>query len=60
MTNAQLKTFIADDKEIITARVNEYTAASNIKISEFTGEQKQRLILSLFANELAKMVSSVS
>jgi hypothetical protein len=56
MTNAQLKTFIEENKEIITARVNEYTAACNIKISEFTGEQKQRLILSLFANELANMV----
>jgi hypothetical protein len=57
MPTAQLKNFIAANKENITARVNEYTAACNIKISEFTGEQKQRLILSLFAVELANMVN---
>jgi hypothetical protein len=58
MTTAQLKKFIAENKEAITARVNEYTAACNIKISEFTGEQKQRLILSLFANEIAKAIKA--
>jgi hypothetical protein len=56
MTTAQIKNFIAANKETITARVNEYTASCNIKISEFTGEQKQRLILSLFAVEIANMV----
>jgi hypothetical protein len=56
MTTAQIKNFIAANKETITTRVNEYTAACNIKISEFTGEQKQRLILSLFAVEIANMV----
>jgi hypothetical protein len=56
MTTAQIKNFIAANKETITARVNEYTASCNIKISEFTGEQKQRLILSLFAVEIANIV----
>ena len=56
MTNAQIKNFINENKEAITARVNEYSAACNIKVSDFTGEQKQRLILGLFANEIAKMM----
>ena len=55
MTDAQLKNWIIENKEV-TARVNEYTAACNIKISEFTGKQKQRLILGLFAAEIAGMV----
>ena len=56
MTDAQLKNWIVENTEVITARVNEYTAACNIKISEFTGKQKQRLIVGLFAAEIAKMV----
>ena len=59
MSDAQrieLKNWMVENAEVITARVNEYTAASNIKISEFTGKQKQRLIIGLFAVEIAKML----
>ena len=56
MTDTQLTNWIIENKEVITARVNEYTAACNIKISEFTGKQKQRLIIGLFAVEIAKML----
>jgi len=59
MSDAQrieLKNWMVENAEVITARVNEYTAACNIKISEFTGKQKQRLIIGLFAVEIAKML----
>jgi len=56
MTDAQLKNWMVENAEAITARVNEYTAACDIKISEFTGKQKQRLIIGLFAVEIAKML----
>ena len=56
MTNEQLKNFIAANAELITARINEYTAACNIKLSEFSDAQRNRLIANLAAIEIAKIV----
>ena len=49
MTTNQLQNFIKNNAQIIADAVNEYTAACNIKFSEFNEDQQIKLKLHLAA-----------
>jgi PBP1b-binding outer membrane lipoprotein LpoB len=56
MNTNQLQSFIKNNAEIIADAVNEYTAACNIKFSEFSEEQQKKLKLQLAAIETKKLI----
>tara|TARA_R100001244_G_scaffold73392_1_gene59007 strand:- start:697 stop:870 length:174 start_codon:yes stop_codon:yes gene_type:complete len=57
MTNNEIKHFIENNAQLIADKVNDYTAACNIKFSEFNEEQQRKLKVTLGAIEIQKLIS---
>lgn len=58
MTNDQIKNFINDNSQLIADKVNEYTAACNIKFSEFNEKQQRELKMTLAVIEAGKIINA--
>tara|TARA_R110000824_G_scaffold12258_1_gene53844 strand:+ start:110 stop:283 length:174 start_codon:yes stop_codon:yes gene_type:complete len=56
MPNNEIKQFIENNSQLIADKVNAYTAACNIKFSEFNEEQQHKLKITLAAIEVLKMI----
>jgi len=56
MTETQVKKFIADNKELITEKCNEYLEKCNIRLSDFNEDQKNRIIQTIAAREIVDML----
>ena len=56
MTREQTAAFIKENAQELTSRVNAYTLAHGIKLSEFTGENLKKIQVRLAAVHLKEML----
>jgi len=57
MSNNEIQQFIKENVQLIADKVNDYTAACNIKFSEFNEEQQRKLKITLAAIEIQKLIA---
>jgi len=57
MSNNEIQQFIKNNSQLIADKVNAYTAACNIRFSEFNEEQQHKLKITLAAIEVQKLIA---